>query len=94
MPEDEESEELVEDAADSEATEEEDETGEAGDFVVEQRQRAVEELSDTAESSPSARHDYDADADPLVDAAPATSAPQAKKRTTGAFAEEDYLFSS
>ena len=95
-PEDDESEENLEEETDGEATEEdEDDTEDTEGFTVERRKCAVEELVDTMESSPSDHYDDDADNTVLVDAAPKASAPQAQKRMAGFFAdEEDMMFES
>ena len=93
VPEDEESEELAEEVSGFDAADEEDET-EDDDFIVSHRDHVADELNDTAASSPSTHNGNDADAPSFVDAAVGTLARQAQKRTAGAFADEDSLFSS
>ena len=87
-----ESEDLAEDESEAEASEEGEET-EDDDFILAARDRPVDDLKDTAVSSPST-HDDDTDAPSLNDAATKPSAPEARKWTSGAFADEDSLFSS
>jgi hypothetical protein len=50
-----------------------------------------DELTDTAESSPSNQHENDADRILFVGAAPGTSTAQLPKRPSGGFADEDEL---
>ena len=92
VPEDVESEDLAEDESEAEASEEGEET-EDDEFILTARNSPADELKDTAASRPST-HDDDADAPSLTDAAAKPSAPEARKRTTGTFADEDSLFSS
>ncbi|KAM0896290.1 hypothetical protein ACQ4PT_023301 [Festuca glaucescens] len=94
-------EENVEVADDSDATEdeeekekekeEEEETEDAGAFIAKRRRAAVDELTDTAESSPSGQNDDDADRVLFVGAAPEASTAPPPKRSSGVFADEDEL---
>jgi hypothetical protein len=85
----------------SDATEDEDEEEEEEEeeenpegvkaFTFKRRKGAADELTDTAESSPSGQYDDDADQVPFVDAAPKASTAPTSKRTSGAFADEEEL---
>ncbi|KAM0880055.1 hypothetical protein ACQ4PT_033840 [Festuca glaucescens] len=84
----------VEVVEDSEATEDEEEENKTVDpeVLTAKRQKALaDELTDTAESSPSDRYDNDADRVPFVGAAPEVPAAQPLKRPSGGFADEDEL---
>jgi hypothetical protein len=87
--------EVVEDSEASEDEEEkekeEDETVGAGALTAKCRRALVDELTDTAESSPSGRNDDDVDHVLFVGAAPEVSAVQPPKRPSGGFADEDEL---
>ena len=79
------------DATEDKEEEEEEETEDVRAFTVKRRKTAADELTDTAESSPSGQYDDDADRVPLVDAAPEASTAPAPKRASGAFADEEEL---
>ena len=93
VPEDEDTENLIGDESDGEATEGDraDDSDNADDLVVEQRGHNVETLSDT-ESSPKADHGLRADDIPIPDAALLTDTPAPPKRSAGGFVDEDSLF--
>jgi hypothetical protein len=75
--------------------EEEEQTEYVGAFNVKRRRAAIDELTDTAELSPSGQHDDDVDRVPFADAAPETSTAPPPKRPSGVFADEhDLLFES
>ena len=81
-----ESEDLVEDESEAEVSEEGEET-EDDEFFVARRDRPADDLNDTAASSPSTHEDD-------TGAAADTSAPAAQKQMSGAFADEESLWSS
>jgi hypothetical protein len=88
----------VEAVEDSDATEdeeekgkEEDETNDAGAFIAKRQRAPVDELTDTAELSPSGQNDDDVDRALFVGAAPEASTAQPPKRPSGVFADEDDL---
>ena len=87
-PEDIESESLIAADSDVEASEEEDDD-EGGAFFLARRTRPAEDLHDTAGSSPENLDDEPAEP---TTAEPSTAA--ARKRSAGAFTDEDSLISS
>jgi hypothetical protein len=83
---------------DSDATEdeeekgkEEDETNDAGAFIAKRQRAPVDELTDTAELSPSGKNDDDVDRALFVGAAPEVSTAPPPKKPSGVFADEDEL---
>jgi hypothetical protein len=84
-------EENVKVANDSEATDDKEEEDDAGTFIIEYRGATIDDLDDTAESSPSGQNENDVDCIPFVCAAPEASTSQPPKRSSGGFADEDEL---
>jgi hypothetical protein len=81
---------------DSYATEEEEENlKDTRAFSFTRQNIVVDELTDTAESSPSGQRDDDVDRVPFINAFPVASTIPLPKRTSGVFAdEEEMMFDS
>jgi hypothetical protein len=85
-------EENVKVANESEAIDDkEEEEDDAGTFIIEYRGATIDDLDDTAESSPSGQNDDDADRALFVSAAPEALTAQPPKNPSGVFADEDDL---